>query len=217
MIEEFGAPAELGEALKSRLDALSSQQDITKSLFDIALIFYKVITEFDIYRAIDLHGTEAADPFDLNEPLPIEEQFDLVTNLGTAEHVFNQYQFFRSVHESTSPGGLMVHALPNQGAYDHGFYNFHPIFVFDLCRMNGYDMLNFSYIDGTKTPKAIIPIDSREKYVKMAVDKKLSDYSALIAVLRKASAESEFKVPQQGYYDNALPPDLAEAWSRLPR
>jgi hypothetical protein len=61
-------------------------------LFDVARLFYRIMFGEHTYRAIDLHGTSIAEKHDLNLPLPFADQFDVVTNLGTGEHVFNQYQ-----------------------------------------------------------------------------------------------------------------------------
>ena len=94
----------------------------------------------------------------MNLPLPFSDRFDVVTNLGTAEHVFNQYQVFKSAHEKTNPGGIMIHALPNQGCYDHGFYNYHPTFVFDLSQANRYQIVTLLYSDGTCQPIALTPL-----------------------------------------------------------
>jgi SAM-dependent methyltransferase len=204
---------ELGERLESLLAAPPGDQ----RLFDLAKLFYRIVLGEHSYRAIDLHGTQVAEQFDLNLPLPFPEQFDVVTNLGTAEHVFNQYQLFKSMHEKTRPAGLMIHSLPNQGCYDHGFYNYHPTFVFDLSAANHYQIVTLQYIDGTTSPQTLTQIAGRAAYVSLALDKKLSNYSGLLAVLRKPAEDAPFAVPQQGYYDNQLPPDLMEAWNRLPR
>jgi len=38
-------------------------------------------------------------------------RFQLVTNNGTGEHVFNQDAIYRNVHQLTVPGGLMLHEV----------------------------------------------------------------------------------------------------------
>jgi SAM-dependent methyltransferase len=186
-------------------------------LFDVARLFYRVIFGEHSYRAVDLHGTAIAERHDLNLPLPFPEQFDVVTNLGTGEHVFNQYQVYKSLHEKTRPGGVMILSLPNQGCYDHGFFNYHPTFVFDLSQANKYQIVTLLYMDGTKSPAALTPVPNRAAYVKMALDGKLSNYSALLAALRRPPDDAPFAVPWQGYYDNQLPPELTAAWKELPR
>jgi SAM-dependent methyltransferase len=203
--------------LRGRLNELLAGPRGDEWSFDLAKLFYRMVFGEHAYRAVDLHGTAVAEAHDLNLPLPFSEQFDVVTNLGTAEHVFNQYQVFKSAHDKTKPGGIMIHALPNQGCYDHGFYNYHPTFVFDLSQANGYRIVTLLYTDGTRSPIALTPIPDRAAYVSLALEKKLSNYSGLLAVLRRPLDDVPFAVPRQGYYDNQLPPELAAAWSRLPR
>lgn len=184
-------------------------------LFDLAKIFYGLVFRFDDYLAIDRHGTGAARLADLNQPVRLPGRFDVVTNFGTAEHVFNQYQFFKTVHEATRPRGLMIHSLPNQGGYDHGFYNYHPTFLFDLAAANGYDEVVIAHVDATVTPARLVTLESRATYVEMAVAGQLGPQSGLLAVFAKPAEDRPFATPQQGYYAGTLPPELAAAWRRL--
>jgi SAM-dependent methyltransferase len=96
----------------------------------------------DYYRAIDLSGEGGALGFDLNESLSdrygFNETFDMVTNLGTTEHCFNQLGAFRNIHDLCRPGGLMIHAVPSQGWANHGFYSYTPRFFADVAEANGY-------------------------------------------------------------------------------
>ena len=213
-LESQGTPV---SDLRRRLDVLLAGPRNDQWLFDLARLFYAIIFGEHAYRAIDLHGTPIAEPHDLNLPLPFPEQFDVVTNLGTGEHVFNQYQVFKSVHEKTKPGGMMIHSLPNQGGYDHGFFNYHPTFVFDLSQANRYQIVTLLYGDGTTTPATLTPIADRAAYVSLALKRKLSNYSWLMAALRRPVDDAPFAVPRQGYYDNQLPPELMAAWKSLPR
>ncbi len=187
----------------------------TRAMFKFAKLFYKTTFNAQKISAIDLHGTDIAINHDLNTQFDVKEQFDLLTNLGTGEHVFNQYMFFKNMHELTKTGGFMLHSFPNQGCYDHGFFNYHPTFVFDLADANKYQVVSAAYVDLTKKPALLMNID-RKKYVEMAVQKKLSDYSALLVLFKKTSDEP-FAIPQQGYYTNNLPDDLRKAWQNLDR
>jgi len=184
--------------------------------FDVAKLFYQIVFGIREYLAVDLHGTSASMKHDLNMPIELPRQFDLTTNFGTAEHIFNQAQFFKTMHEATTSGGLMFHSLPNQGCYDHGFYNYHPTFIFDLAEANSYKLLMFSYLDGTERPGKLVPITSRESYIRIAVEERLARYSGLMFLARKTSA-APFVFPQQAFYSDSLSPDLATAWREMDR
>jgi hypothetical protein len=185
--------------------------------FDLAKLFYKIIFNYKSYAAIDLHGTSVAQKFDLNQELPISDRYDVVTNIGTGEHVFNQYMFFKNMHDVTKENGLMINVMPNQGCYDHGFFNYHPTFIFDLAHANQYNLLALYYSDPSQKPPALTRITSREDYIRLAIDNKLSRYSGLHALLRKPATHAKFQIPRQGYYDNQLSPELKEAWSKMER
>ena len=100
LIEDPDKREALHQQLVNTLAVNSPQQG-----WDIAKVFYRVFLDYSKISAIDLHGTPAAQKLDLNQPVDLGEQFDVVINNGTAEHVFNVYQLFRSVHEMTRPGG----------------------------------------------------------------------------------------------------------------
>ena len=99
------------------------------------------------YRSTDLLNSRVDSIRDFNEPVQLREQFDLATNFGTAEHVFNIAQLFHSIHEAIRPGGVALHVLPAFGDIDHGFYNIHPTTYFDLAAANDYTIEDICYVD----------------------------------------------------------------------
>jgi hypothetical protein len=68
-------------------------------------------------------------------------------NNGTAEHVFNVGQLFKTMHERTKPLGLMLHDGPFTGWVNHGFYTFQPTLYLDLAAANDYELLAMFLMD----------------------------------------------------------------------
>src|SRR4029077_2054610 len=65
--------------------------------------------------SIDTDVSPGSIPLDLNyDEVPTEfiGKYDVVTNFGTTEHVANQLQSFKIIHDLATPGGLMLHVLP---------------------------------------------------------------------------------------------------------
>ncbi len=97
------------------------------------------------YTSIDINGEHGALCFDLNKDLVTEygfnTTFDLVTDFGTAEHCFNQFEVFRNIHRLCRPGGYMLHTLPTQGWGRHCFYRYDANFFEDLAAANEYRIL----------------------------------------------------------------------------
>lgn len=100
------------------------------------------------YTCIDVNQRYGALQMDLNyllaEKYQFRDEFDLVTNNGTGEHVFDQASVFRNVHALTRSGGMMVHVLPFHNYINHGFYNVQPILFHDLAKANQYKILRLS-------------------------------------------------------------------------
>jgi hypothetical protein len=100
------------------------------------------------YASIDINGSPNSIPLDLNyDILPdwARKKFDVVTNFGTTEHIANQLNAFKIIHDLTAPGGIMIHAVPAQGLVNHGLLKYNPKWFWMLARSNDYRWLDFNY------------------------------------------------------------------------
>lgn len=97
------------------------------------------------YVSIDINGEHGALQFDLNRNIQsdhrFDEVFDLVTNFGTSEHCFNQYEVFRNIHQLCRRGGYMLHTVPTQGWGRHCLFRYDANFFEDLAAANGYHIM----------------------------------------------------------------------------
>jgi hypothetical protein len=101
-------PEEQIRLLQELIDVVRAEQP--NMLWDIAKIFYRLFLEYRETVAIDFGGTEKALRLDLNQPISLGRQFDVVYNGGTAEHVFNVWQFFNYLIRRKGP--LWRHSTP---------------------------------------------------------------------------------------------------------
>lgn len=149
--------------------------------FDICKRVYAAIFSPSRFVAIDQGGATAV-RLDLNKPLgyhtalveyspngdPLiaDRKFDVIINHGTAEHIFNIAQVFRTMHDACAEGGLMVHDSPFTGWIDHGFYCLHPTLFYDLAAANCYEIVKVAIhtIEGQQ----IIPLEGRDHVAKLA-------------------------------------------------
>jgi hypothetical protein len=124
--------------------------------------FYRALG-FSAYLAMDINHKYGSVIMDLNRDLKADYQFrdtfDLVTNNGTGEHVFNQYMIFRNVHQLTKVGGMMLHIMPFGNYVNHGFYNFQPVLFADLAAANGYIIRKLGIANrwGVEVPVELMP------------------------------------------------------------
>src|SRR6202008_3458775 len=109
-----------------------------------------------------IDGSPGSIPLDLNYDSVSKDElgrYQLVTNFGTTEHVANQLNAFKVIHDLVRHGGVMIHHLPMQGMLNHGLVNYNPKFFWMLARSNGYKWLYLNYRRLTQTyqfPKSII-------------------------------------------------------------
>jgi SAM-dependent methyltransferase len=150
------------------------------------------------YAALDFDGHRDSIAIDLNrDPVPksLKGHFDLVVNTGTTEHVANQDNAFRVIHDLVRPGGIMIHELPGQGMMMHGFFNYNPKFFWHLCRENSYQVLFLKVCSFTTNPVPQNILDSNIEFSGhqyISVDG-VTDFS-IRAALRKTT-DQEFVTP----------------------
>ena len=103
------------------------------------------------YASIDIDGSPGSIPLDLNYdevPAELMGRYDVVTNFGTTEHVANQLQSFKIIHDLAAAGALMLHVLPAGGMPNHGLFSYNPKFFWMLGRSNGFAWLAMEPVTG---------------------------------------------------------------------
>jgi len=127
-------------------------------------------------------------------------KYGLTTNHGTTEHVLNQYNAFKMMHDFTAPRGYMLHALPFTVHLEHGFFNYQPNLFDALAHFNSYKTLGV-WIGPDWTLSSLVPWEPR-----------LLDYltlnsktTHLLVVLQQKLHDTEFCVPVQGVYEGGIP------------
>jgi hypothetical protein len=202
------APKEARQALFRRLDEISRAQRPGISR-EIAKVFWEVFLRPRSMTAIDFYGTGPALKLDLNDPIDLQRQFDVVMNLGTLEHVFNVAQAFKTIHNHTLPGGFMIHGLPFSGWIDHGFYSYNPTFYWDLASANDYGVLAMLYAE--LNPVKLVQLQTREQISEMAKSNQIAKNSLTYAVLRRPAEAHPFRVPIQGCHAGTISREASDA------
>jgi hypothetical protein len=211
-IRSFVSDPARREALLARLQSAVQQRD-KASGFEVAKIIYEIYFAPCEIQAVDYGGTATAHKFDLNEPIQLDRRFQVVINHGTAEHIFNIGQVFRTMHDYAVPGGMMIHESPFTGWIDHGFYTLQPTLFFDIAEANQYRLV-LMCIEDTRAFQAL-RIPSRDTVYQLVKSNQLPENGMLFTVLIKHSHDRPFRVPVQGYYRHALSDVGMAAWREL--
>jgi len=76
--------------------------------------------------SIDLNGEDGALEVDLCEAVCLgHDRFDVVTNFGTSEHVYKQYECFWNIYTQCRSGGMMIHEVPLVGDWTEHICYYH--------------------------------------------------------------------------------------------
>lgn len=159
------------------------------------------------YLSFDIAKGYKTEIFDLNTMAlrgALVGSFDTVVNFGTTEHLMNQLNAMRVIHNAVRPGGHIVHELPSLGYIDHGYITYTPRFFFDLAGHNEYEVVDFAYRGPQKGKPIMDIVGDYKTYFPM-----LRDYTpgpevgnfaatdfALYIVLKKVKNQA-FKSPME--------------------
>jgi SAM-dependent methyltransferase len=103
---------------------------------------------FDSVESMDYSDYESpTHVHDFNLPVPDElhEQYDVIFDGGTLEHIFNFPESLKNIYKLLKVGGVVIHASPSSNHVDHGFYMFSPTVFYDYYLSNGFEIIK-SYI-----------------------------------------------------------------------
>jgi hypothetical protein len=157
------------------------------------------------YGCVDVDGRAGSVVMDLNfDPVPDAHkgQYGLVTNHGTSEHILNQYNVFKTMHEFARVGGVFVHAVPFTVHLEHGFFNYQPNFFEALARYNSYETFGI-WVGPDWQLASFIPWDPMLlDYLSLS-----SKTTHLLVIAQRKMYDREFCVPFQEIYEGMVPDD----------
>ena len=133
------------------IDSFPNIDNYPKSPKCSAKYFYQSLG-FEEYKSIDINSEHGAIKFDLNKPFQdssLFNKFDLVTDHGSCEHVFNISECYKTIHNLTKKNGYIVIA---QGLLKgNGYFLFDKSFVDGIAAANNYKIIFSSYTISTGT------------------------------------------------------------------
>lgn len=146
---------------------------------------------FDIVRE---RGCEIIADLNRDWGKEIAEHYDIVLDVGTAEHCFNIGQALINMAGMVKEGGYIIHENPfNCG--NHGFYSLNPTLFADFYAANGFKLLDCRLVtkDGRECK---VPHTQRFKFASEEVN--------TFALAQRIAVQS-FVFPTQSKYAHAIP------------
>src|SRR5262245_26318487 len=165
------------------------------------------------YGCVDVDGRVGSVVMDLNfdeVPASHKGRYGLVTNHGTSEHILNQYNVFKAMHEFARPGGIFLHAVPFTVHLEHGFFNYQPNFFEALARYNSYETLGI-WVGPDWQLASFIPWDPiLLDYLALS-----SKTTHLLVVAQRKMYDKPFCVPFQESYENMVPDEVRSRYNMV--
>mgnify|MGYP000848376885 CR=1 FL=1 len=124
-------------------DSLYDHGGNSKNTSFVGELFEKAGFKYDAIDIADGYKTTILDLNHESAPTDFVGAYDLVLNFGTTEHLLNQYNAFKVIHDATKVGGYIVNQLPSVGFSDHGYFTYTPRCMFDMAGYNNYEVAGF--------------------------------------------------------------------------
>ena len=159
-----------GEAMRQKIEHYAYRSRLYGQ--DIPTLFLSELMELTAveYVSIDVVSARVAKRFDLNRhSLAVSKRhsFDLIVNFGTTEHVMNQFNSFKVIHDAAKPGAYMFHQLPSTGYINHGYFNYNALMFKELADANHYEIVDL-WLNGPNESCDII--ESNRQYSASVAD-----------------------------------------------
>src|SRR5262249_42627623 len=194
LFEAFGRPVPPGQELDVYINATGTGHAASRHLHE--KLGFK-------YDCVDIDGNFGSLTLDINfDSVPPQSRgkYGLTTNHGTTEHILDQRNAFKMIHDFTKAGGLMLHALPFTVHLEHGFFNYQPNLFDALARYNSYQTLG-TWVGPDWSLSSLVPWEPKLLEF-LTLNAKTTH---LLVILQKKLHDAEFCVPIQGVYEPMLP------------
>ena len=154
------------------------------------------------YTSIDISAEHNSLKVDLNNEFldkSYYNKFDLVTDFGSCEHVFNVAECYKTIHKITKKNGLIIICQAVYGG--NGYFTFDKPFLEGIAAANNYEIIHSSY---TVSSSNLTKNGSAKQYnIPLSKDlldtlKTNKDFDCGINMVLKKKHDAEFKTPYQG-------------------
>ena len=165
------------------------------------------------YNCVDVDGRFGTLVMDLNfDAVPREQKgkYGLITNHGTSEHILNQYNVFKAMHEFARVGGVFIHAVPFTVHLEHGFFNYQPNFFEALARYNSYETLGV-WVCVDWQLASLIPWDP----ILLNFLSFSAQTTHRLVVAQRKMYDKDFCVPFQEIYEKMVSDDVRSRYSMI--
>lgn len=162
---------------------------------------------FGQVSSLDNSAFEGAEyVFDLNGailPDDLKEQFDVIIDHGTMEHVFHIPNALNNIYQMLKVGGRVIHSAPGSNFFDHGFYMFSPTIFYDFYSSNKWRLNTIQVFQMTPNQETEPPFFTDyepDLFAYLSYGKLGDRMYGTICIAEKRIESTGNVIPQQGLY-----------------
>lgn len=137
-------------------------------------------------------------------PADLREQYDVVLDSGTLEHVFHVPNAMRQIAGLAKPGGRIIFLAPSSNHFEHSFYMFSPTFFFDWFMANKFRVETLYVVRYDRDLEKVWDVYGwrPNEWRDVQIGGLDAKPYAIFVVATKTAESTDNAIPQQGYYAN---------------
>lgn len=178
--------------------AICKRHGLQKRPIPDAHSFFSLLgCDLHVYDVVQERGCERL--CDLNDAGSLKYAnnfYDIVLDVGTAEHCFNIGQALFNMAGMVKLGGHIIHENPGN-CFNHGFYSLNPTLFADFYAANGFEVIECKLVDRNGA-EANVPHTKRFRFTGQEVN--------VFCLARRIEVQS-FVMPCQSKYKGLIQPD----------
>ncbi len=161
----------------------------------------------DPVMSIDASAYEGATyVHDFNDPIPahLTGSFDTVIDGGSLEHIFNVPTALANMMNMLRVGGHILHIVPANDWFGHGFYQFGPELFFRVYQPgSGFELKSISLSNVGRAEPMLVFSDRGAQGARNEIERTGGPAELLVVAQKKEDVRPFAKWPQQGDYQSA--------------
>lgn len=204
--------AALLTAFEMPISAADAQRFLENGGYIDTLMNHLGVSELTSFDASDYQ--DATYLHDMNQPIPerFHEQFDLIIDGGTLEHVFDFPTAIKNVLSMVRVDGRFMMFTPTNNWMGHGFYQFSPELMYRVCHPdNGYKIERMHLLDMRLFRQRLYEVaDPSDVHNRVMVTETRSSATLFVQAIRIENKPVFATMPQQSDYSQRWEDHIAD-------
>jgi hypothetical protein len=141
--EHFRAPANVNKTRSILHIGADGLQDykVIRELLDFENINEKPQSVKEFYEFLGYEDIDVVNINDIDEWSTSGKCYDFIFNCHSSDRILDQIKFMEAVENISKEKSYILHVVPYNSVFEHGYYSYNPIFFYHIKNHFMYDII----------------------------------------------------------------------------